>query len=201
VLIHIQIPYVDGLEAFINKYPGRVIHSKLYRSPLIYADKKVLVVGNSASGHDLTGEIASKAHLPVYQSRRSQSRWDGDEPPAGIEWKPTIKEYQPDESGGTILFDDGTSLDDIDTVIYCTGYQSSYPFWNAEANGRPFYDYESNKLINNYWHTFIQDFPTLGVVGQQRALTFRSFEYQAITLARLFSGSNLPTLAAARGAT
>lgn len=42
--------------------------------------------------------------------------------------------------------------------------------------------------MKGYWHTFLHDFPTLGLVGVPRVLTFRSWEYQAITLARLFAG-------------
>jgi hypothetical protein len=179
------------LKAYIEKYPGRVVHSKYYRSPIQYTSKKVLVIGNSASGHDITAELVSIAHLPVYQSRRSKSRWDGDEPPLGIAWKPVIKEYQLD---GRIVFEDGTHLDDINTVVYCTGYKASFPFWNAKANGRAFWDYAGNKIINGYWHTFFQDFSTLAIVGLPRALTFRSFEYQAIALARLFSGRNAAPL-------
>lgn len=164
-----------------------MIHSKLYRSPLPYSSKKILVIGNSASGHDLTEELVSAATLPVYQSRRSPSRWDGDNPPAGIEWKPVVREYRAD---GRIVFDDDTYLDGIDTVIYCTGYQPSFHFWNAETNGRPLWDYTAGRLVKGYWYTFFQDFSTLGVVGMPRVLTFRSFEYQAIALARLWSGRN-----------
>ena len=164
-----------------------MVHSKHYRTPLLYSNKKILTIGNSASGHDLTAEIVSTAHLPVYNSIRSKSRWDGDKPPAGIVWKPMIKKYRLD---GRIIFEDDTYLDDIDTVIYCTGYKASFPFWNEEANGRPLWDYEANKIIKGYWHTFFQDFSTLAIVGLPRVLTFRSFEYQAIALARLFSGRN-----------
>ncbi|TVY73504.1 Thiol-specific monooxygenase, partial [Lachnellula suecica] len=181
------VPEVKGLEAYLQKFPGRVVHSKHYRTPLLYANKKVVIIGNSASGHDLTTELISAAHHPVYQSRRSKSRWDGDTPPAGIAWKPIIKEYKHD---GSIVFEDGSILDDVDTVIYCTGYKASFPFWNSKANGRPLWDYKANKQIKGYWHTFFQDFPTLAIVGLPRVLTFRSFEYQAIALARLFSGRN-----------
>ncbi|KAH8647112.1 hypothetical protein BX600DRAFT_476148 [Xylariales sp. PMI_506] len=187
---HYAVPYippVKGLEAYTQKFPDRVVHSKYYRTPLVYANKKVLIIGNSASGHDVTAELVSAAQLPVYQSRRSKSRWDGKEPPEGIAWKTVVQEYRED---GRIVFEDGSHLDDVDKVIYCTGYQPSYPFWNAAANGRPLFDYTQRKLIAGYWHTFFQDFSTLAVVGVQRALTFRSFEYQAVALARLFSGRN-----------
>ncbi|KAG4436193.1 hypothetical protein IFR05_008321 [Cadophora sp. M221] len=190
------IPEVKGLVRYLELFPGRVVHSKIYRTPLLYKNKRVLTIGNSASGHDLTTDLVLEATLPVYQSRRSASRWDGDEPPPGIDWKPVIKEFLP---SGRIVFDDDTFLDDIDTVIYCTGYKASFPFWNVRNNGREIWDYEKNKLVKSYIHTFFHDFKTLGIVGVPRVLTFRSFEYQAITLARLFSGretKELPALEA-----
>lgn len=127
----------------------------------------------------------------MYQSRRSKSRWDGRDPPFGIAWKPIISEYQLD---GRIIFEDGTFLNDVDKIIYCTGYRASFPFWNSKANGRPLWDYGANKLINTYWHTFFQDFKTLAIVGIPRVLSFRSWEYQGIALARLFSNRNAAAL-------
>ena len=75
-------------------------------------------------------------------------------------------------------------------MIYCTGYQPSFPFWNSARNGGDLYDYAAGRLVGSYWHTFFRDFSTLGIVGMPRALTFRSFEYQAIALARLWAGRN-----------
>ncbi|OAP56347.1 hypothetical protein AYL99_09526 [Fonsecaea erecta] len=181
------VPEVDGLDRFIRLFPQRVMHSKSYRNTLAYHGKRVLVIGNSASGHDVTAALVESARLPVYQSRRSSSRWDGDKPPSGIAWKPIVKQYLPT---GDIVFADGSVLSDIDVVIYCTGYKASFPFWNVRANGGPLWDYTENRLVGSYWHTYHRDFPTLGIVGVPRVLTFRSFEYQAIALARLFAGRN-----------
>ncbi|KAL5422716.1 hypothetical protein PMIN06_004960 [Paraphaeosphaeria minitans] len=187
---HYAVPYIPqviGLEEYIAKYPDRISHSKKYRAPTIYAGKKVLLIGNSASGHDLSLDLVGVAKAPVYQSRRSKARWDGDGPLSGIAWKPVIREYLP---SGRIVFEDDSYLDDVDAVLYCTGYQPSFPFWNAQANGRPLWDYAANKLVGTYWHTFFQDLGTLAIVGVPRTLTFRSFEYQAIAIARLFAGRN-----------
>ncbi|CAI4213268.1 unnamed protein product [Parascedosporium putredinis] len=162
---HYSIPYIPdvvGLEAYMKTFPGRVVHSKTYREPHIYADKRVLIIGNSASGHDLSTDLIPVANSPVYHGR--------------------------------IVFVDGSYLDDIDTVIYCTGYKPSFPFWDTRENGRPIYDYGLGKLVDGYLHTFFQDLPTLGIVGFPRVLTFRSFEYQAIALARLFAGRNATPL-------
>ena len=182
----LQVPEVKGLVAYMSKYPGKVVHSKTYRSPVVYTSKKVLIIGNSASGHDITTDLLSTAQLPVIQSRRSHSRWDGSTPPAGIVWKPVISEFHDD---GSISFSDGSVLNapEVDTVIYATGYLPSYPFWNSKKNGRDLWDYEKGKLTKSYLHTFSPDYPTLAIVGVPRTLTFRSFEYQAIALARLFS--------------
>ncbi|UJO23377.1 Thiol-specific monooxygenase [Fulvia fulva] len=166
------IPNVTGLEAYLRKFPGRVEHSKTYRTPKAYGGQKVVVVGNSGFGR------------PIYNSRRSQGRCDGAKPEPGVAWLPVIEEFRSD---GSILFADGTVLRDIDKVIYCTGYKVSHPFWNSSKNGRHLYDYATDRIVNNYQHTFIRDFPTLAFIGFPRVLTFRSFEYQAIAIARLWS--------------
>ena len=188
-----QIPEVQGLAAYIQKFPKKVIHSKVYRNPETWRNKKVLVIGNSASGHDITQDLLKTAKLPVLLSRRSKSRWEGSTPPTGIAWKPIITEFR---ATGTIVFEDGTFLEpnEVDTVIYSTGYRPSYPFWNGKINGQKIWDYEKNKLHNSYLHTFFYDFPTLAIVGLPRVLTFRSFEYQAIALARLWSKRNARSL-------
>lgn len=184
------IPHVEGLEEYQKRFPDRVIHSKHYRSPTIYSGLKVLTIGNSASGFDIFNELTQTARLPVYSSRRSKSPFEGDEPAPGIRWKPIITQYHLD---GRIEFEDGSvlRLSEVDKIIYCTGYRPSFPFWNIKNNGRPIYDYENGKLVNVYWHTFFHDLPTLGLVGIQKALTFRSFEYQAVALARLFTKRNV----------
>lgn len=180
----------------MHKFPNRISHSKSYRVADLYTNKRVLVIGNSASGYDVTTQLVAsgKPKFPVYQSRRSSSRMDGpDGPPKGIEWKPVIRKYIP--STNEIVFEDDTRLTDIDAVIYCTGYKPSFPFWNEHANGGPLFGYKEGRLLGNFQHTFSRAFPrTVGFVGLPRVLTFRSFEYQAIALARLFSGRNATPL-------
>ncbi|KXT02971.1 hypothetical protein AC578_10619 [Pseudocercospora eumusae] len=181
------VPYVPGINEYRNKFPNRVVHSKAFRSAREYANQRVLVIGNSASGYDIAHILVASKLLkgPLYVSRRSPGRWDGKDPPEGMLWKPIITSLNSDD--GSILFSDGTVLSKIDKIIYCTGYQPSYPFWNPSSNGRPLYDYHNSRLINNFQHTFIRDFPTLAFIGLPRVLTFRSFEYQAVAVARLWS--------------
>ncbi|KAM0209490.1 hypothetical protein ACHAQD_011161 [Fusarium lateritium] len=186
------IPEVKGLTDYMRKYSGRVSHSKTYRQPSPYKDKRILIVGNSLSGRDITEELTKVARWPVYVSRRHKSRWEGSEPDEGTEWKPIIKGFEADT--GQILFEDGSSLDNIDHIIYCTGYKPSFPFWNVKANGQELYDYDNGKLHGSYLHTFFRDYPTLGIIGLGQYLAFRSYEYQAIALARLFAGTHATAL-------
>lgn len=155
------------------------------------------MIGNSASGHDISVDLLPHVSLPLLQSRRSKGRNDGAEAPPGVLWKPVISEYLP---SGRILFTDSSYLDvdDVDVIIYCTGYLPSYPFWNP-ANGPPLFSYEEHKLVGNYLHTFFHSYPTLGIVGIPKVLTFRSFEYQAVALARVFAGREKKKLPDRRG--
>lgn len=192
------IPAVPGLEKYMERFPEKVFHSKSYRSATAFRGKRVLVVGNSASGHDVSSILATEVKSPLYQSRRSKSRWDGDSPPPGIAWKPIISRYDPDS--GAIHFADDTLLegDEVDFVIYCTGYKPSFPWWNSKVNGGDLWDYHANRLIGSYQHTFFEAHPTLGLIGMPRTLTFRSFEYQAVALARVFAGRNRSPLPSQR---
>ena len=90
-----KVPAVKGLEEYMQRFPNKVSHSKSYRMAHLYSHKRVLIIGNSASGHDITTMLlrSGKLKLPIYQSRRSRSFLDGAHPPEGIEWKPVIKEY------------------------------------------------------------------------------------------------------------
>ncbi|KAJ5921032.1 hypothetical protein N7466_009358 [Penicillium verhagenii] len=187
---HYSVPYVPsvpGLEDYKTIFPDKVIHSKQFRSATDFTQQRVIIIGNSASGQDLTTSLVREAAHPIYQSRRSAGRWDGDEPPPGVEWKPVITRY---ERSGEIVFADGSTIpgDEIDKVIYCTGYKPSFPFWNIQRGGQPLYDYSEGRLVGSYLHTFFRELPSMAIIGLPRVLTFRSMEYQAIAVARVWSG-------------
>ncbi|KAM0388108.1 hypothetical protein ACHAQC_009932 [Fusarium culmorum] len=189
------VPDVEGLSEYIAKHPGRIVHSKYYRQPHPFKNKKILIVGNALSGRDIADEVLKVARLPVHVSRRHKSIWEEPKPKLGIEWRPVIKEYVAET--GQVVFDDGSFLDDIDYAIYCTGYKPSFSFWNSEANCGPLYDYDKAKLNGSFLHTFFRNHQTLGIIGFGQTLAFRSYEYQAIALARLFSGRNATPILAA----
>lgn len=68
---HFEVPYVPpvpGMEEWNRMYPEVISHSKFYRRPEDYAGKRVIVVGNSASGVDIGAQIASTCKLPLLHS-------------------------------------------------------------------------------------------------------------------------------------
>lgn len=80
------IPDVKGKELF----QGIQIHSAHYRSPEIFKDKKVLIVGGGNSGAQLLAEI----------SKEAQTEWSTLENPT----------FLPDDVDGRVLFDTATAM-------------------------------------------------------------------------------------------
>src|SRR5690554_627898 len=80
------IPDVKGKELF----KGLQVHSAHYRSPEIFKDKKVLIVGGGNSGAQLLAEI----------SKVGQTEWSTLENPS----------FLPDEVDGRVLFDTATAM-------------------------------------------------------------------------------------------
>ncbi|KAJ8295454.1 Thiol-specific monooxygenase [Rhodotorula toruloides] len=132
------IPWTEGLKS----WEGELLHAKWYRDAKQFEQKTVLVVGNSASGYDITRELASSIHtrrqsspsgpLPkIYQSARSPPQlgipWDAPDAPEyskEVRTKPPIRRVE----GRRIEFEDGSVVEDVDTIIFATGYFFSLPF-------------------------------------------------------------------------
>ncbi len=97
------------------------------------------------------------------------------------------------------MFDDGTTLDGIDAVIYCTGYKTSFfRFGTAGPTAGRCGDYAADRIVGGYWHTLLRRLPQPGHRRAPSRADLRSFEYQAIALARIFAGRTsapLPPLA------
>ncbi|KPV75868.1 uncharacterized protein RHOBADRAFT_52884 [Rhodotorula graminis WP1] len=132
------LPWIDGLRSF----PGEISHARWYRDAEQFKDKTVLVIGNSASGYDITRELASSIHarrladpaaaLPrIYQSARSPAAlgipWDAPDAP---EYSNEVREVPPIKrvEASRIEFENGVVVEDVDTIMFATGYYFSFPF-------------------------------------------------------------------------
>ncbi|KAF1843484.1 FAD/NAD(P)-binding domain-containing protein [Cucurbitaria berberidis CBS 394.84] len=187
------IPKIEGLEDFERARPGSVKHTKMFRGRDAYQGKKVVVVGASVSAADIAYDLVGVAQGPVYAVivGHKANGYFGDvafQHP-GIAPKPSISHIAVSNSDRTVHFVDGTSVANVDEIIFGTGYSWTLPFL-------PHVEVRNNRVPGLYQHVVYQKDPTLLFVGAVAAgLTFRVFEWQAVLAARVLAGrANLPPL-------
>lgn len=189
------IPDVPGIQLAYRLYPSRIVHSKHFRESELdnYRDKTVMIVGSRASGADLVSLLAPFAKLTIQSVRATK----------GPIFKKTFANQEKVVRAGEVVSyvckDGGFNVETSDgqffapdVVIYCTGYQYSYPFLRDEIPNLT----DGVILPDVYLHTFYTPDPTLAFVGVPvDAVSFRAFEYQAVWVARYISGQvELPSV-------
>jgi cation diffusion facilitator CzcD-associated flavoprotein CzcO len=186
---HFIVPYIPdipGIKEWNTLYPGRLNHSKYYRRPEDFADKKVIVVGNSASGADISAQVAARCNPPLLWSSKSVSLFSathssGSAPRREV---PPIKRFIPDSR--SVEFEDGTIQTDIDNILFATGYFYSLPFLE---NVKPALVTDGSHLNHTYQHVFYAPQPTLSFLAlNQRVIPFPIAEAQSSVIARVYSG-------------
>ncbi|APA13535.1 hypothetical protein SS1G_07828 [Sclerotinia sclerotiorum 1980 UF-70] len=173
------IPDVPGIKEFNSAHPSIISHSKIFRSPASFAGKKVIVVGNGASGLDIGTQISKVCKRPLLNSVRTSSGEAED----GKEGVPPISEYLADIRG--VRFDDGRVEKDIDAIVYCTGYFYSYPFLNAL---NPPVVVTGRRVVGSYQHLFDIQYPTLAFTAlPQKVIPFPISEVQSAAISKVWS--------------
>ncbi|KAI2463428.1 FAD/NAD(P)-binding domain-containing protein [Annulohypoxylon bovei var. microspora] len=187
---HYNVPWfpsVPGLLEYNKQFPGRILHSKHFRNSSKFKGKRVVVVGGSISAHEIVHEILDVAQTPVYASVRG-------EPVPAFGWEPFLhpdivikKGIEPlDPETGRIFFVDGSTLDDVDYIVFATGYTFSVPYI-SQVQERIKNAYR--RLPGVYQHTWNIEDPTLTFVGMLGGgFTFRVYEWQAVAVARHLAG-------------
>ncbi|KAL8418321.1 hypothetical protein RB594_001796 [Gaeumannomyces avenae] len=176
-------PEIANIRAFHSTHPGVITHAKLYRSPASYAGKRVVVVGNSASGVDIAKQV-QRAGARVLLSVREPTAEDQLEH-IGAEEVPDITEFLVAEKG--VRFRDGRVEQRIDAIIFCTGYLFAFPFLESLeppllTNGRRVYG-----LYKDFLHI---DHPTLAFPGLPiKVVPFPFSEGQAAIFARIWANA------------
>lgn len=151
----VYIPDVKGIADFHKAHPGVISHSKQYRTPGPFADKKVVVVGNAASGLDIAAQISPVCRKPLLlsvQTPTSQANLEY----CGAEEVPVIEEFLVAERG--VRFQGGRVERDVDAVIFATGYLFAFPFLRSLE---PPIVTDGRRVHGLYKHLFHIDHPTL----------------------------------------
>ncbi|KAF2637373.1 thiol-specific monooxygenase [Massarina eburnea CBS 473.64] len=184
------IPHIPGISEFNDNHPNVISHSKYYRKPEEFANKRVIVIGHSASGIDISSQISAvAAHVIISEKEK----------PAAIHMETDSITYRPEISefiheNRTVRFVDGHIESDIDSIIFCTGYQYSFPFLKG-LNPPAITTGERTKYT--YQQIFYFPQPTITFLTlPQRIIPFPVAEAQSAYIARVFSGRlTLPTFA------
>lgn len=135
-------------------FEGNQIHSHDYRRPEAFAGRKVLVVGGGPSGVDITQEIAKCAEK-VFWSNHLKDRDVFGAIPNIVQ---THDVEQLTQCGARFV--DG-STEDIDDIVYCTGYRYTFPFLSIDCE----ISCEQNYVKPLYKHCININRPTMAVIG------------------------------------
>jgi hypothetical protein len=149
--------------------------------------KRVVIVGASVSAADIAidlVDVAKSVHAVVI-GRNFNGYFGGEafNHPL-INKRPSISRIE--TATRTVSFEDGTSVPDVDNIIFGTGYSWTLPFL-------PELEIRNNWVPNLYQHIVYRKDPTLLFVGAVLAgFTFKIFEWQAVFAARLLAGRAKP---------
>ncbi|NXD08584.1 FMO5 monooxygenase, partial [Nothocercus nigrocapillus] len=246
---HLPLHTFPGLE----KFEGRYLHSREYKTPEAFSEKRVVVVGTGNSGIDIAVELGHAAKQVFLSTRRGawvlhrlaesgypfdfsyitrltqilnslvplsvgsfvlerklNARFDhalyglqpqhrifhqhptiNDDLPnriisGRVRVKPNIREF----TATAAIFEDGTKEDDIDAVVFATGYSFAFPFLEdcvtVVENQIPLYKYVFPVHLEK---------PTLAFIGliQPLGAIMPISELQCRWATRVFKGlSKLP---------
>jgi hypothetical protein len=196
---HYSVPFIPstlGLAELSHNFPSSVSHSKAWRDPEKYRGKRVIVVGASISGPDISYALADIVQTPLHAVVRGKYHpyfFDYAFHHPNILRRPPISHIVSNRSMNerTVFFEDGTKLEDVDYIIFGTGYTWTLHFIPELAR-----TIRNNRLPNLYQHIFWVEDPTLCFVGAIAAgFTFKVFEWQAVLAARFLAGRiSLPSI-------
>ncbi|VVA91068.1 unnamed protein product [Arabis nemorensis] len=172
-----------------DSWPGKQIHSHNYRVPDPFKDEVVVVIGNFASGVDISRDIAAVAKEVHIASKTTASDTYEKLPRLDNLWLHSVIESTYED--GSVVFQNGKVVH-ADTIVHCTGYKYSFPF--LDTNG--YVNIDDNCVGPLYKHVFPPALaPGLSFIGLPWiVLQFFMFEIQSKWVASVLSGRvTLPT--------
>ncbi len=187
-----SFPRVSGLE---SNFQGIVYHSKEYQelqedNYRSLRNKRVVVVGTRSSGTDIARELSSpQLGNTIFVADRNLSPETtkvtiSTENP-NIHILPALKSCKLD---GRLVFSNSYELNDIDAIIFCTGYSYDYPFLVDDLKDPTLFQL-TNKMVRPLYHQLIPiNNPTLSFIGLPfLIIPFPLFYYQALYLSLVYS--------------
>lgn len=138
----------------LNKFKGKVLHSHNYRRPEEYKNENVCVLGAGPSGLDISIELVDHVKRVYLLHKLEKNFLDL---PHKIE---QVNDVIKSAEGKKVITNDGLEFDDVDTIIFATGYEYDFDFLD-ESVGIELQD--NGKLKNVYLHLVNSLHPTMYV--------------------------------------
>ena len=179
-----NLPAIEGIREWDEMNKGVISHSKSYRRSQPFTNKKVIIVGNSASAIDIAAQIGKVCKGPLLNSTRSGPALLGQA--SYCEIVAEITEFLPSDHGTkAVRFSDGRIERDIDAILFCTGYFYSFPFLSLLS---PKVTSTGDRVQHLYKHIWYIPDPTLVFVGlPYKIIPFRTVEGQVAVITRVWS--------------
>jgi len=114
-----RVPELPGLADF----PGVALHSHNYRRPDAFAGKRLVVLGSSVSGGDLSSELAQVAEV-FFSGRLFENRPPLSEQAGPIRRCPPIAHFD----GSDVVLTNGERIREVDAIPFSTDYWYRFPF-------------------------------------------------------------------------
>lgn len=180
---HFEIPYIPdtpGIAEWAKADPKTVTHAKYFTDGAPFRDKNVVVVGGLSSGTDLATQISTVAksvHVSIKGDPKDYELIRED-----LQVVPLITEYSHKTKLAKTA--DGQVLEDIDSIVFCTGYLYSYPFLKQYLEVT-----DGLQVKDIYAQIFNVDDPSLTFIALPKdVIPMPLSELQAAVVARVFSG-------------
>ncbi|XP_045136290.1 flavin-containing monooxygenase FMO GS-OX-like 2 [Portunus trituberculatus] len=178
---HYSVPMMPPIKD-IDKFRGQQMHSHDYREPEPFRGLRVAVLGASASGLDISLEVASVAK-EVLLSHNHPVQIPSELPPNIRQVRGIVAAY---EDG--FVFGDGSQAD-ADVLLCCTGYEFTFPFLSEECG----VTVENNIVKPLYKHLIHTAFPTMAFVGIPfQIVPFPLFDVQVKFFLAVLTGDVTP---------
>jgi len=186
-----SIPSLPGMENF----KGRIMHSIEYDDPSQFVNQNILCVGGRASGADLAREISAHANKVYLSDTTCPQLPDGNPIQKGnVFWVPRTESI---DDNSAISFGEscGDRPNDIDVIIFCSGYDYNFPFINERSN-LTFHSVPGERrvspLYEQLWHA---EHVQLSFIGLPHSVVpFPFFELQAEAIVAQLLGSSTSSL-------
>ncbi|KAI9020809.1 hypothetical protein CLU79DRAFT_755661 [Phycomyces nitens] len=198
-----HIPDIQGLKELTNKHANNGImiqHSRNYREPTEFKDKTILVIGSGPSALDIVRESSATAKK-VYHAVRTENKLSAraleNQAPNCHRVTPPRRFISETDGHPKVECIDGKVLDDVEVVVFATGYLYSFPFLPFEKDNLIV---DGQKVLHLYRFLFYIPNPTLAFIGLPiKVAPLPLSQSQAAVVARVWSGKvRLPSEAQMR---